>query len=320
MRRDQREQEEQEERREQKEQREKRERIIFKRIENDDIKAAVEKTLNLLKPKLPKEILVKPNLVEGAPPGKSISTNVNVLITLIEWLREKGAKKIVLADSSSHRDTQREYLKAGYSKLNPLIDSFVDLNNDPKGYIKIKVLKYLEWPEFEIAKTFADAKYVIHVPVAKCHHIVGLTCAIKGLLGVIAPRGFVSTKDYMHREWTYLLAARSKAKELSERRLFDLLCAVSSLNQQGFVLVDGSYCCEVYESSHDVKKTDFILASEDMIAADVVAAKVLGFEKEELPYLQLAQKQLGRRRIQLAGEKPKNFHIRKPSGWAKLRP
>lgn len=285
-------------------------KVVFKNVE--DIEKDVASCLDLLNPKLKKEkdVLIKPNLVHGAPPGQSLSTNVYVINAVIKWLRSKGIHNIAVADGSGIMNTAEEFKKARYDLLNA---PFVDLNHDE--YVKVNVNGALEWPTIEVAKTFYDAGYVINMPVAKCHHLTGVTLGIKNLMGVLRPLGKDNTKDHIHPELTCSDMERKKAKELFERRLIDLL----RVRHIDLTFIDGTYGLQLHESSHDVIKTNFLIASDDVIAADVLCMKVMGFESDDVYHIKLAQQVLGDRRLIVAGDKPRFFNFKKSPAWFKAK-
>jgi len=283
-------------------------KVVFKDIRN--IEKDVADCLNLLNPKVREDVLIKPNLVQGAPPGKSISTNVYVINAVIKWLKRYGIHKIRIADGSGAINTAKEFEKARYDLLNI---PFVDLNHD--SYANVKISNALEWPSIEVAKTFYNASYVINMAVAKCHHITGATLGIKNLMGVLRPLGKDNAKDHIHKEWTYSDMPRKNAKELFERRLIDLL----RIRNIDLTIIDGTYSLELYESSHDVVKTNFIIASDDIIAADMLCAKIMGFEPDEVYHIKLAQQILGERRLIVAGDKPRFFNFKKSPLWLEAK-
>lgn len=284
-------------------------KVIFKNAE--DIEKDVASCLDLLNPKPKKSVLIKPNLVHGAPPGKSLSTNVYVINAVIKWLRKKGIDKITVAEGSGMMNTMGEFKKARYDLLNA---PFVDLNHD--SYIKAKVNDALEWPEIEVAKTFYNAEYVIDMPVAKCHNMAGVTLGIKNLMGVLKPiESEYGTKAAIHPEWDDKSMPEKQAKELFERRLIDLL----RVKPIDLTIIDGTYGLQLHESSHDVVKTNFIIASDDVIAADMLCAKVIGFEPNEVYHIKLAQQVLGDRRLIIAGDKPKFFNFKKSPTWLEMK-
>mgnify|MGYP000371378084 CR=1 FL=1 len=285
--------------------------VAYKKVRN--ISESVYSLLNLLNPKIkPKTVLIKPNLVIGAPPGKGITTNVYVVKSVVEWLREKG-KRIVIAEGSGGMPTMEAFKKSGYFAIKDV--EFVDLNND--SYVKVKIKDALEWNEISVAKTFYKAKYVINMPVAKCHHITGVSLGIKNLMGVLQPLGKMhehGTKSHIHHEWSYGLMPRKKAKELFERRLIDLL----RVKKVDLTIIDGTYSLQQWETSPFPVRTMFALASTDIIAADIVCTQIMGISPEKIYHLQLAQAVLGKRKIEIIGDKPKQFSIKPSEEWIEL--
>lgn len=302
-------------------------KVIFKNAKN--IERGIAGCLDLLNPKLKKEILIKPNVVHGAPPGKYFngnifSTNVYVIKAVVEWLKSKGVKKIIIGEGSGSMNTTKEFKRAKYDLLDDLDVDFVDFNHD--NYVKAKVPNALEWPIIEVAKTFYKAKYIINMPVAKCHNMTGVTLGIKNLMGALKPIGGEcngGSKSIIHPEWVNKSMPRKQAKELFERRLIDLL-RVKPIN---LTLIDGTYGLEAASGNKisaikiDKRaiKTDFLIASTDIISADIFCTKVMGFKPEEIYNLKKAQQVLGKRKINVMGDKPRFFNFGKPPQWLAVK-
>jgi len=285
--------------------------VAYKNIKN--IAQSIQSLLELLSLKIkPKTVLLKPNLVIGAPPGKGIATNVNVVKAVVDWLKQKG-KRIVIAEGSASMPTMQAFKESGYFTIKDV--EFVDLNNDE--YVDVKVKHPLAWRLIAVAKTFYKARYIINLPVAKCHHLAGVSLGIKNLMGVLQPLGKMhehGTKSHIHHEWSYSLMPKKKAKILFEKRLIDLL----RVRPIDLTLIDGTYSLQQWETSPFPLKTMFALASTDIIAADIVCTQIMGMPPEKIYHLQLAQAILGRREIKVVGDKPRQFSIKPSKEWIEL--
>ena len=286
-------------------------KVAYKNIKN--ITKSIQSLLELLSPKIkPKTVLLKPNLVIGAPPGKGITTNVHVVKAVVEWLKQRG-KRIIIAEGSAGMPTMQAFKESGYFSIKDV--EFVDLNNDK--YVDVKIKHPLAWRSIAVAKTFYKAKYIINLSVAKCHHLAGVSLGIKNLMGVLKPLGKMhehGTKSHIHHEWSYSLMPKKKAKILFEKRLIDLL----RVKPIDLTLIDGTYSLQQWETSPFPLRTMFALASTDIIAADIVCTQIMGIPPEKIYYLQLAQAVLGKRKIEIIGDKPKQFSIKPSEEWIEL--
>jgi len=266
----------------------------------------VHRLFEVLKFKPADEVLIKPNLVAGGL-RCGIATNVDVLDAIIGWLRARGVKKIILGEGSGCEPTPRAFRKSGYGRLD--IDEFVDFNNDPAGFVRAKVKNALEWSEIEVARTFYDAKCVINVPVAKIHHMAGVSLGAKNLLGVLKPGDKFSphgTKAHIHREWSYDLLPDDVARRLFQRRLLDLL----RVRKIDLTIIDGTIGLQKYETSRCPIKSNFILGSRNVLAADKLCARIMGYDLRKLYYLKLAQKLWGPIEYRVIGDKIKKFKFK----------
>ena len=283
--------------------------VSYKRIKQD-IEKTIFKCLELLNLKIkPKKVLLKPNLTIGGKPGSGVATNVNTLKAIIRWLEEQG-KTAYVAEGSGGESTKDAFKNSLYNKLGV---GLIDLNEDK--FVEVRIKNALEWKKIKIAKTFLDAKYVINIPVPKCHSLAGTTLGIKNLMGVMEPEPKTGWNKYLiHKEYTLGLTEDRYAKRLFERRLIDLL-RVKKIN---LTIIDGTYGMEKCEVGGNPVKTDFFMASEDIIAVDIFCSKLMGFDPKKIYYLELAQKLLGKREIKIVGDAPKKFNFEKPKSWLSM--
>jgi len=284
-------------------------KVFFKDIKN--IEEGVFSCLNSIDPKInSKEVLIKPNLTIGGPPGSAVATNVHVLSALIKWLKGKN-KEVIIAEGSGGQDTFDAFKKSGYDRLNVKL---IDLNKDKM--VKVKVNNPLEWETIEVAKTYYDAEYIINIPVAKCHSLAGVTFSIKNLMGVLKPDWQYGhwSKYRIHKEFNKGTMSKKAAKEIFERRLIDLL----QVKKNNLVLIDGTYGMEEYEIHGKVIKTNFLICSEDIVTADILCSKIIGFDVNKIYYLKLAEKIFGKRKMEIAGDSLKYFNFKKNRAWQNL--
>jgi uncharacterized protein (DUF362 family) len=127
----------------------------------------------------------------------------------------------------------------------------------------------------DIYKDALDADVLINVPIAKDHSLSRLTLGMKNLMGLIYYR------EAVHMDMGQRLA------DLTElfRPTLTVVDAVRILMANG----------PTGGSLDDVKQTDTIIASPDIVAADSYAASLFNMQPEELIYvLAGTQRGLGR--------------------------
>ncbi|MCL6582072.1 MAG: DUF362 domain-containing protein [bacterium] len=147
-------------------------------------------------------------------------------------------------------------------------------------------------PEYFIGKN------IVHLPTIKCHIYTTTTGAMKNAFG-----GLLNTR----RHYTH---------SLIHETLVDLLAIQKEIHTGIFCLMDGTLCgCGPGPRTMIPVEKDYLLASSDSVAADAVAAKMMGFDPMKIKYIQLAHEAgLGvgdPREIEILGEDISrvNFHF-----------
>lgn len=160
------------------------------------------------------------------------------------------------------------------------------VNYRPKG--RILVLDEI-FPEGIMIPDYFFGKNVVHLPTMKCHIYTTTTGAMKNAFG-----GLLNTK----RHYTH---------SVIHETLVDLLTIQSEIHPGMFAVMDGTVCGNGPgpRTMEPVEK-DYILASNDQVAIDAIAAKMMGFDPLSLPFIRIAHERgLGigdPRQIEVKGE------------------
>jgi uncharacterized protein (DUF362 family) len=126
------------------------------------------------------------------------------------------------------------------------------------------------FPEgIEIPKMFIG-KNVIHLPTVKTHGHSVTTGAIKNAFGGLL-------KEVRHYSHKYI-----------HEVLVDLMIMQKELHPGIFSVMDGTVCGDGAGPRTMVPKVkDVILGSEDSVAIDAIAAKIMGFDPMSIPYIRM---------------------------------
>ncbi len=142
-------------------------------------------------------------------------------------------------------------------------------------------------------------KNIIHLPTLKTHGHSVTTGAIKNAFGGLL-------KEVRHYAHKYI-----------HETLVDLLIMQKELHPRVLAVMDGTVCGDGAGPRTMIPKIkNYVLASNDSVAIDAVAAKVMGFEPLEIPYLRMAEERgLGSadlRKIEVIGAdiSAVNFHFK----------
>ena len=121
----------------------------------------------------------------------------------------------------------------------------------------------------EIPKMFIG-KNVIHLPTVKTHGHSTTTGAIKNAFGGLL-------KEVRHYAHKYI-----------HEVLVDLIIIQKELHPGIFAVMDGTVCGDGAGPRTMVPRVkNYILASGDSVAIDAIAAKMMGFQPLEIPYLRM---------------------------------
>lgn len=135
---------------------------------------------------------------------------------------------------------------------------------------KLLILNRL-FPEGIFIPEMFIKKNVIHLPTMKTHGHSITTGAVKNAFGGLLKE----TRHYGHK---YI-----------HETLVDLLLMQKELHPKVFALMDGTVCGDGAGPRTMIPRIkNYILASSDSVAIDAVAAKMMGFEPFEIPYLKMA--------------------------------
>ncbi len=114
-------------------------------------------------------------------------------------------------------------------------------------------------------------KNIIHLPTVKCHIYTTTTGAMKNAFG-----GLLNTKRHYTHSWIH-------------ETLVDLLAIQKEIHSGIFAVMDGTTAGNGPgpRTMFPVIK-DYILASDDQVAIDAVAAKMMGFDPLSIKYIRMA--------------------------------
>lgn len=114
-------------------------------------------------------------------------------------------------------------------------------------------------------------KNIVHLPTVKCHIYTETTGAMKNAFGGLL---------HNHRHYTH---------SWIHKTLVDLLAIQQQIHAGLFAVMDGTTCGNGPGPRTMIPVIkDYILASEDQVAIDAVAAKMMGFDPMKLEYIRLA--------------------------------
>jgi len=245
-----------------------------------------------------KPVLVKPNMV--VPDRALAATPVDAVRATLDFLREKGVERLIIGEgtATSNPDTLGSFERYGYFALKDSYNvEFRDLNRDE--FVRFEGLDAdLNPAPLRLAGTYAES-YVVSVARMKTHVRTVVTLSIKNTaIGcILNPDRHAPT---FHEPSSGKLSHESRPLNLTIARIAkELMPDLAVLD--GVVGMEGNGPSEGSPVSAGIA-----VASADALAADTVAAEMMGFDPRTVGYLwYLSQiRGLDREAIQIIGEDP----------------
>jgi len=212
-------------------------------------------------------ILLKPNLVVAKSNSSGATTNPLILDALIEHLICLSPREIIIGESSeTGTDTMEAYKATGTKDVAQKWKvTFLDFKKDKQIPIDIPYGKALE--RVLIAETVKKVDYIINIPILKVHSETTVTIGMKNLKGCIADK----EKSRFHR-----------------LNLHQCIADLNTVLIPDLTIIDATLCSFNWELGGMPVRLNTILAGRNILAADIVAASMLGYRGDEVAHLRLA--------------------------------
>ena len=220
------------------------------------------------------KVFIKPNIVfwtrKVAFPKWGVITTSRMIEDIVVLLKEQGIEDITIGEGIVGRVKDKEtpahaFESLGYNLLNKrygvkAVNVFdrefreVDLGNKETLNFNADIL---------------DCDFVVDIPVLKTHAQTVVSLGIKNLKGMID------------------INSRKKCHNADpEKNLNYWVAKLADPMPPGLTLLDGIYTTERGPSFDGrVRRSNIVVASADFLSADMVGAKILGYEPSEVPHL-----------------------------------
>lgn len=209
-------------------------------------------------------VVVKPNIGWDRTAELGANTHPAVVKTLVELCLEAGAKKVLLFDNTCN-DARRCYAQSGIrSAIESLGSDRVSLDYiDRRAFQPVVIRGGQAFDRWEFYKPALEADRYINVPVAKQHSISRLTLAMKNTMGAIG-----GNRGRLHHDIAESLADINSVVH-STLTVIDATRILVANGPQGGRI-------------EDVRATETLIASSDIVAADAYAATLFGLKPGDI--------------------------------------
>ena len=241
-----------------------------------------------MNPDLPSDhVFIKPNIVAPFDRTSGIVTDPEVVRGLIEYLRSRGIRNITIGELPGLGvDTEHAFEVSGFRKLaDEAKVNLVDLN-------KQEVIDVpWAWGIIKIPR-IARESYYVNVAKLKTHMNTTVSLGLKNQKGLLSS----STKKLMHNEGLHNPLIELAKVERPNLTVID-----------GIIGLEGDGPC----SSGQRIKSDVLIASSDILAADVTGCRVMGIDPLHVQHIRLASEAgIGDIHPEVRGELLENVSIR----------
>lgn len=244
-------------------------KVIIKRCDtydNDEIQKIIREGIEELGLKPKGKILIKPNIVTANKEYIHHSfTEPTMLRAMVDTLRQDyQQEKITIGESGGIGIPSRMFFaESGIRQMSDDIDvPLVDFNEEQAKVVTLQKAKLHK--TMEVAKSIYEADFKVWMPKLKYHIVTDLTNTLKLNIGVLNHKErFLYHDDRLHQ----------KIVDMLETGYPDVIVSDAITIGKGF------------ESSPYPVHLGAILISNEPLACDVVAAKILGYDPHKVLHL-----------------------------------
>jgi uncharacterized protein (DUF362 family) len=212
------------------------------------------------------KILIKPNIVTANKEYIHHSyTEPTMLGAMVDCLRNDfHQEKITIGESGGIGMPSRMFFaESGIKELTDKLNvPLVDFNEEQAKKVSLEKAKLHK--TMEVAKSLYEADYKIWMPKLKFHIVTEITNTLKLNIGILNHRErFLYHDDRLHQ------------------KIVDML----EIGYPDIIISDAVTIGKGFESSPYPVHLGAVLISNEPLACDMVAAKILGYEPEEVVHL-----------------------------------
>ena len=202
-------------------------------------------------------VLIKPNLVAGAPVESGGTCHVELVEALVQRVQALSPARVVIAEGAAVADPARTFALLGFSAMAERNGvEMIDL--DHGEHVPCPVDDPVYPGVLEVARPILECDVYLSVGCLKTHVNAGITAALKNAYGTIAQ----DARTRIHREY----------------RLEECLCDLNRIRRPDLVVVDGLVGAQGLAGGADFTNpvgAKLLLAGDDPVAVDAIAARVM---------------------------------------------
>jgi uncharacterized protein (DUF362 family)/Pyruvate/2-oxoacid:ferredoxin oxidoreductase delta subunit len=209
------------------------------------------------------EALVKANMLSPSEPKKAVTTHPEILRAIVGEIRKKGDFQIRIADNPGYIFTDAGALlgKTGVNGVTEIEGVTAGLLSD-MGIRDVRGDLFRVLDGARVSARYLDAGFCVNAAKLKTHVETEISCCIKNIFGIAD----IGTRKKCHGS-------------SSQKRLADAIVDLYSIRPPDFNILDAVVGMEGDGPSHGrPRRIGYIVASRSALAADWVAAAIMGYE------------------------------------------
>jgi uncharacterized protein (DUF362 family) len=235
---------------------------------SSDIDSAVERSIDKLNYDFShvKTVVIKPNLCYYWNASTGETTDGRIVSAIIKYVRQKIGNDVEVTVAEADASAMKTKFCFGILGYDDLCEKLgVGLKNLSEGnMVERTVTVGSENLTLPFNEVILNADLVINVPKLKTHNFVGVTCALKNMFGAVSKP----------RKYAY------------HNNINNVIVASNKIVQSHLVVVDG-----LIVRGSCPKKLGVVMAGDNALSTDAIAAKIMGFNPLKVPHLNLAAKE-----------------------------
>jgi uncharacterized protein (DUF362 family) len=225
-----------------------------------------------------KTVVLKPNFVEYDAAGV-VNTHPSLIAAAIDAFRRLGARRVTVAEGPGHdRDVEHVITASGLQTvLREYRAGYVDLNYDDTRRLALRS-RYTSLGALHLPETILDADLVVSMPKLKTHHWAGVTLSMKNFFGVVPGAVYGWPKNALH--WAGIHESIVDINSTLPVKTFAIIDGIVGMDGNGPIQGDAKPC-------------GVLVLSDDLVAADATAARVMTIDPARVRYIEQAGRFLG---------------------------
>jgi len=224
-----------------------------------------------------KRVYIKPNLTGARPSNEGMTVDIGLVRAVLERLHD--CPLVTIGESCS--DTDRAFEELGYSSL---VKEFPNVRLEDirkTGIVWKPIPKPFHTKEMPFNTSIFEHDYLVNIAKMKTHSLAGVTLCLKNIFGFIPTR---------------------KQKLMYHPFIRKAILDMNQVVPSHFCMVDGVWGNEFDEVQSTPKYTGAVLAGENVLAVDIIAAAVMGIDLRKTDTYRMALELWGKPRIEVSGK------------------